>query len=163
MKMPLAMSLAVAFLVALLVIGRLLLSAPSVRLAVVRSPALRPVVMQALGNYTDSEEHAKYFLLLLRSHRYAEARSVLTPRVKRSLSAGALQAQWAAFESVHGRVTGWSEVGVTDSLLPEYVEHHYRMSSSRGSVGVVTLRMVNAARSQPPPGFWQVDAFTASR
>ena len=161
--MPLAMSLAVAFLVVFLVIGRLLLSVPSVRLAVVRSPAVRPVVMQALGNYTDSEEHAKYFLLPLRSHRYAEARSVLTPRARRSLSAAALQAQWAAFEGAHGRVTGWSEAGAVTNLLPEYVDRRYQVSGSRGGVGVVTLRMVNTSRSQPPPGFWQVDAFTVPR
>ena len=163
MKMPLAISLTVGFLVILLVIGRLVLSVPSVRLAVIRSPAVRPVVMQALGDYTGSEEHAKYFLLLLQSHRYAEARGVLTPRARRSLSAAALQAQWAAFEGVHGRVTGWSEAGATDSLLPEYVERRYKVSGSRGRAGVVTLRMVNAAPSQPPPGSWQVDALTVSR
>jgi len=163
MKMPLALSLIVGFLVALLVIGFLALSVPSVRLAVVRSPAARPVVMRALGNYTDSEEHAKYFLLLLRLHRYAEARSVLTPRAKRSLSATALQTQWSVFESAHGRVTGWSEAGAVNNLLPEYVERRYRASGSRGGDGFVTLRMVNAARSQPPPGFWQVDALTLSR
>ena len=133
MKMPLAISLTVGFLVILLVIGRLVLSVPSVRLAVLRSPAARPVVMQALGNYTDSEEHAKYFLLLLRSHRYAEARSVLTPRARQSLSAAALQAQWAVFEGVHGRVAGWSEAGAVDNLLPEYVDCRYRVSGSRAA------------------------------
>ena len=163
MKMSLALSLIAGLLVALLVIGHFMLSVPSVRLAVVRSPAARPVVMKALGDYTDSEQHAKYFLLLMRLHQYAQARSVLTPRAKQSFSAAALQAQWAAFEGAHGRVSGWTEAGAVDSLLPEYVERRYRVTGSRGRAGLVTLRMVNAARSQPPPGDWQVDGITLSR
>lgn len=158
MKMPLAVSLIAGFLL----LGLLVLSVPSVRQALLWSPAARPVVMQALGNDTDSEEHAKYFLLLIRLHQYAQARSLMTPGAEKLLSTPALQGQWAAFESVHGRVTQWTEAGSTDSLLPEYVDRRYQVSGSR-TAGLVTLRMVNAARSQPSPGFWQVDTLTISR
>ena len=153
MKMPQAVGLIAGLLLSV----SLALSLPSVRLALLRSPAARPVVTQALGNYTDTESHAKYFLLLIRQHQYAEARSVLTPDARKSLPASALQGQWATFESVHGRVTQWTEAGATDSLLPEFVDRRYLVSGSRGSAGVVTLRLTR------PTGSWQVDSIHFTR
>ena len=153
MKMPLAVGL----IAGVVFIAVLVLSVPAVRLALVQSPAARPVVMQALGNYTDSEEHAKYFLYLIRLHQYAQARSLLTPDARKSLSTPVLQGEWAAFESVHGRVTQWTEGGGTDNLLPEYVERRYQVSGSRGSAGLVTLRLTRSA------GSWLVDSLTISR
>ena len=119
--------------------------------------------MQALGNYTDTDSHAKYFLYLVRLHQYAEARSVLTPRTKASLSAPALQAEWAAFEGVHGRVTRWTEMSATTNLLPAWVDRRYQVTGSRGSSGLVTLRLTRPAGSPDDASSWQVDALTVSR
>ena len=150
-----------------LVLWRVLLL-PSVSRAILLSPAARPVVMQTLGNYTDTEEHAKYFLLLIRQRQYAPARSLMTPGARKSLTTPALQGQWAAFESTHGRVTKWTDAGSTDNLLPEYVDRRYQVSGSRGSAGLVTLRLTRPAGSPPTgspyaPSSWQVDVVTFSR
>ncbi len=159
MRMPLAISLIAGVVLA----GLLTLLLPPVRLALLRSPAVQPVVMQTLGNYTDTDSHAKYFFYLVRLHQYAEARSLLSPRAKASLSAPALQAQWAAFESVHGRVMHWTEAGGTTNLLPTYVDRRYQVSGSHGGSALVTLRLIRPAGSPDDIRSWQVDALTLAR
>lgn len=151
---------------AVLVLGFILwrvLLLPAVGRAVLLSPAARPVLMQTLGNYTDTDSHAKYFLYSIRLHHYAEARGLLTPGERASLTTPALQAQWAAFEAVHGRVTTWTEAGGRTNLLPEYVDRRYQVSGSRGSAGLVTLRLTRPSGSPASISSWQVDALTISR
>ncbi len=137
MKMPFA----IVLIVGVIAITVFILSRPFVSRAILFSPAGQPIVHKALHNYTDSQAHAKYFLLLIRQHRYPEARSVMTPDAKKSLSVAALQSQWVAFEGIHGKITHWTEAGGNNSLLPEYVERHYQIYNSQGMSSLVTLRL----------------------
>lgn len=164
MKMPLALGLIVGFVL----LGLFALSLPSVRRAIFLSQTARPVLMQTIGNDTDTEEHARYFLLLIRQHQYAQTHSLMTPGARKLLTTSALQAQWAAFESAHGRVTKWTDAGDIVSLLPDYVDRRYLVSGSRGSAGAVTLRLTRPAGSPPTgspyaPSAWLVDSMTLSR
>lgn len=118
-----------------------ILRLPGVAVAVLLSPPARPLLNNALQNQLDAGIHEKYFFQLVRAHRYAEARSLCTPELKSALSAASLEAQWAAFEKSHGRVTVWTETGDTTSLLPKYVEFQLRVDGTRGS-GKAALRMV---------------------
>ncbi len=134
----------------------LFLSRPAVRQAIWMSPPLRPVVMQGFQNFTDSDEHAKYFFFLVRRHEYAPARSLMTPEAKASLSTLALSEEWAAFEKAHGRVTTWTLTGGNSHLLPTYVDKVYSVSGSRGSVGTATLDMTQIK------GSWQIARLTVA-
>ena len=126
------------------------------RQAIWMSPPLRPVVMQGFQNFTDSDEHAKYFFFLVRRHEYAPARSLMTPEAKASLSTLALSEEWAAFEKAHGRVTTWTLTGGNSHLLPTYVDKVYSVSGSRGSVGTATLDMTQIK------GSWQIARLTVA-
>ena len=134
-----------------------LLSRPAVQRAVWLSPPLRPVLMQGLGNATDSDEHAKYFLLLVRGHQYAEARSLLTLDAQKSLPVSRLQAEWLTFEKAHGRITQWTLTGEKSNLLPAYVDKIYSVSGSRGSAGSATLHMTQMK------GSWQIARLTVAK
>ncbi len=133
-----------------------LLSRPTVQQAIWLSPPLRPVLMQGLGNATDSDEHAKYFFFLVRRHEYAPARSLMTPDAQKLLPVSRLQAEWMAFEKVHGRVIQWTLTGEKSNLLPAYVDKIFSMSGSRGSAGSVTLHMIQTKNS------WQVARLTVA-
>ncbi len=134
----------------------LFLSRPAVRQAIWMSPPLRPVVMHGFQNGLDSDEHAKYFLLLVRLHQYAPARSLMTPDAQKSLPVSSLQTEWIAFEKAHGRVTTWALTGENSHLLPTYVVKQYAVRGSRGSAGSVTLQMTQIK------GSWQIARLTVA-
>ncbi len=149
---------------AVLVLGFVLwrvLLLPAVGRAVLLSPLARPIILGGLQDDLDTGMHEKYFLQLVRAHQYAQARALLTPEAQKAVPTATLAAQWAVFERAHGRVTRWMEVGGTDSLLPQYVEHRLRVSGTRGA-GTAVLRFTQSAPGQPPPGDWRIARATVT-
>jgi hypothetical protein len=119
---------------------------------------LRPVLIDPADRMeSDSKYVLGDFYQACKAQRYKEAHALLSTTYQQQLSQSTLQAQWQAFEKVHGPVLnflppGSGTIGTGKvNLYPHHVTWTHRVTAKRGE-GRITVRLV------PQHGTWRINS-----